>query len=210
MANVTTIEVSKRDKIGSNASKQLRKSGRIPGVLYGHGQESVPITADGRSLEATLHTHAQFVELSIDGAVETALIREVQYDHYGQHVVHVDFVRVNLDEPIEVHIQVEYRGMPKGVSAGGVLQRFLTEVPIRVAPRYIPDEFIVNVSHLDVGDSILMGDVELPASAELVGDPSKPICSVVSSTAQVVATEEADTSEPEVVGQKPGDTEGES
>lgn len=208
MAELTRLEMEKRTEAGSNASRRLRKSGRVPAILYGHGLESLSLATPRRALEEGL-AHAQFFELSVDGSVETAIVRDVQYDTYGQDVQHIDFVRVDVDEKVEVEIPLELRGIPKGASQGGVLQTFVTEIKLMIAPRYIPEEIVISVAGLDIGDSILAGDVKIPEQAELIDEADKPICTVTEAAAEEEPTESEDgegTSEPEVVGgAKPDD-----
>lgn len=209
MADLTRLEMEKRSDAGSNASRRLRNQGRVPAVLYGHGQGTVALTTPRKELEEGL-AHAQFFELSVDGKVETAIAREIQYDTYGQEVLHVDFVRTDLDEKVDVQVALEMRGIPKGASAGGVLQTLENDITLRVAPRHMPDLITLSVAGLDVGDSILAGDVKIPEQAELVDDPEKVLCTVTAKTAAAEeeaaeAAEGEGEAEPEVVGKKADD-----
>ena len=113
MAEKTKLNLERREQIGSNACRGLRKEGKTPVVIYGHGQETVPLAADTRQLSDVLAQRAQFLEVAIGDETETALIREVQYDVYGQDVVHVDLVRVDIDEPVVVSVPIELRGLRK-------------------------------------------------------------------------------------------------
>lgn len=189
---VTKLEVSRRATTGSNASNQLRKSGKIPGVLYGHKQEAVAVEADATALSAVLDAHAQYMELNLDGAVEAAIVREVQYDPFGQHILHVDFVRVSADEQIEVPVAIEIVGLAKGVQDGGILEQHLMDVTIRCRPGAIPEKIVVNVAGLGLSESIQIKDLKLPDGAIAVDDPDKGVVGVVTGAKEEEDEEEAE------------------
>lgn len=194
------LEVAKREAVGSNAVRALRDKGRIPGVVYGHKQAAVAVSADRVALVSALSHHAQFVELNVDGSIETAVIRDVQYDTWGTNILHVDFVRVDPDEEIEVQLAIEFFGQPVGLKDGGILEKHVTEVRIRCAPRDIPEFVKVSVKDLSLHQSVLAKHLPLPEGARLVDDPEKALCSLVS--ARPVEEAAASSAEPEVVGQK--------
>ena len=213
MAQVTKLSAAKRDASGSRAAGVMRRGGRIPVVLYGHKQDAVALSIDAHDFGAALDNNAQFVELETDGAPETAVIREVQYDTYGQNVLHVDFVRVDIDEPIVVPVAVELRGHPKGLSEGGVLERQMTDVKVRCSPRNMPERIEINIAELGLHDAVLLKDLPLPEGAEIVDDPEKPVCTVVAGRHEEEEAEPAvEAAEgPEVIGEKKdGDEGGES
>jgi ribosomal protein bL25 (Ctc-form) len=118
-ANVT---VKPRSELGSRANKRLRDSGFIPGVIYGHKEAVVPVTLPKKEVVNHLHHGTHLFDLSLDGKNEKVLVKEVQYDHLGMEVLHVDFARVSLDERVEVTVPLELKGEPKGEADGGVLQ----------------------------------------------------------------------------------------
>ncbi|MFH0944191.1 MAG: 50S ribosomal protein L25 [Planctomycetota bacterium] len=211
MVDVTKLNLSVREKVGTNAARRLRKEGRVPANLYGHGKPSASLSVDRRELADALGGNAQFMEVTIDGESDTALIREIQYDTYGLQVLHIDFERANIDEPIEISVPIILRGRSKGVQEGGILERFMDHMEIKVAPRYMPETFEVSVAALEIGDSILVGSVEIPESAVLVDDPERPICAVLAPRveAELVGegAEVAAGEEPEVVGGKKPDEE---
>lgn len=211
MSDIVRLKASRRERLGSNAARQVRKAGRVPAVLYGHGQEPVAFATEARELERLLHTAAHVVEIDLDGSVETALVKDVQYDTYGVRVLHVDFLRVDVTEKVEVGVALEYRGHPKG----GVLEKHLDEVEIRVRADRIPDSLAVDVSGLDVEDVLHARDLELPEGAELATDPDHIVCVVAAPRGEPEAAPEApeEEAEPEVVGEaekKPEDEGGES
>src|SRR5437764_11062302 len=121
------ITAKQRNQLGSRANKRLRDSGYIPGVIYGHKEAVVPVTLPKRDVVGHLDKGAHLFDLSVDGKSEKVLVKEVQYDHFGIEVLHVDFARVSLDEKVELTIPLELKGTPKGEAEGGVLTQVLAE-----------------------------------------------------------------------------------
>src|SRR6478672_10600710 len=108
------IDVKQRSELGSRANKRLRDQGLVPGVVYGHKEAVVPVTLPKKELVGHLNHGAHVFDLAFDGRSEKVLVKEVQYDHLGIEVIHVDFARVSLDEKVEVTVAVELKGEPKG------------------------------------------------------------------------------------------------
>lgn len=202
MSEAIRLATHKRTAVGRNAVKQLRLQGQIPGVLYGHKQDPVSVSFDERKLQDALKHHAHFLELDMDGKIETALLQDLQYDVYGQHLLHADFLRVDIDEPVDVEVQVEFVGHPKGASEGGILQRFMDEVTIRCAPRIIPDVITVDVSGLGVHQQFLLKDLNLAAGITLVGDTGRAICALVTQRAVEAVAPATEGAAPEVITAK--------
>src|SRR6187551_3612926 len=117
-----------RGELGSRRNKRLRDAGFVPGVIYGHKEAVVPVTMPKKELVTQLQRGAHVFDLSMDGKSEKVLVKEVQYDHLGLEVLHVDFARVSLDEKVEVTIPLELKGTPKGEEEGGVLQQMLSDL----------------------------------------------------------------------------------
>jgi large subunit ribosomal protein L25 len=207
MSEAIRLASQKRQAIGRNPVRQLRKTGQVPAVLYGHQQDPLAIAVDGRKLEDAMKHHAHFIELDIEGTIETALLQDLQYDVYGLTILHADFLRVDADEPVDVLVGIETRGHPKGAAEGGILQVFVDEMKLRCSPRNIPDVLVVDVSGLALHDQILLKDVALPQGVTLAADqdPDKALCALVAQklSAEAIA-EEAEG--PEVIGAKKEET----
>jgi len=209
MAELTRLQMETREGSGTNATRRLRKSGNVPAVLYGHGQGTVALATAQKELESGL-AHSQFFELDVSGKIEPAIAREVQYDTYGQHILHVDFVRVDLDEKVTLSVPLKLRGIPVGLSKGGVQQTHVNSVTISVAARNAPETITLTISELAVGDSLTLGDVEIPEGGELADDPEKVVVMIAAKQADEDDEAEGDgeaPSEPEVVGKKSDDEE---
>ena len=165
MAEVLNVE--SRNKIGTTAARRLRKAGRVPAVLYGHGEETTHLSVSENEVQALLRHHGKTVTLQGD-VKDTALVREVQFDPLGIEVMHLDLLRVNLKEVVDVTVPIRHYGDPAGVREGGVMLENLHEVEIRCPAGSIPDELLLNVKELQLGEHLTAGDLELPSGVELV------------------------------------------
>src|ERR1700760_4797764 len=121
MAQTAQIPAKPRSELGSRANKRLRDSGQIPGVVYGHKEAVIAVTLPKKEVVNYLDKGTHLFALNLDGKNENVLVKDVQYDHLGLEVLHVDFARVNLDEKVKVTIPLELKGTPKGEADGGVL-----------------------------------------------------------------------------------------
>src|SRR5215216_6179864 len=123
------IQASKREQLGSRANKRLRDAGHLPGVIYGHKEAIVPVTLPRKEVVNHLNHGAHLFDLALDGKSEKVLVKEVQYDHLGIEVIHVDFARVSLDEKVEVTVPVELKGEPN-TDEGGVVTQVINEIEV--------------------------------------------------------------------------------
>src|SRR3982751_6061400 len=146
------ITVKTRPELGSRANKRLRDSGFVPGVIYGHKEAVVPVTIPKKDVTNHLNRGAHLFDLALDGRSEKVLVKEVQYDHLGIEVIHVDFARVSLDEKVEVTVPLEFKGAPKGGAPGGALQQMISDLEIECLVTDIPSSIRVNVADLGVDD----------------------------------------------------------
>jgi large subunit ribosomal protein L25 len=198
------LKVNRRQETGTRRVKPLRRKGLIPGVMYGHGKETVSLSLDKNDLAQALARGERLLELDLAGATQNVLIKEVQYDPFGQEILHIDLARVNLDELVEVTVPIVLRGIPAGAADGGVLQQIVAQVSIECMVRAIPDEIRVPVNEMKVGDVLRLRDLPLPQGAKLVGDPDIIVCTVtVIAEAEVAPAEvEKATAEPEVITER--------
>lgn len=170
MSQMPNLTAEPRDALGSRASRKARAVGRTPANLYRAGEENQSVTLDSHGLELALATPAQVFEIELSGTKQPCLVREVQYDTYGQQVLHVDFARVALDEEVGVEVPFEIRGTPKGVADGGTLSIQHQALMVRCKAGSIPDQLIIDVTSLGVSDSFKAGDIELPEGLSLDTD----------------------------------------
>jgi len=201
------LKVEKRQTSGKRASKQLRYQGIVPVVLYGHKEETLSLTVSADQLRAALRHGARVVDLT--GAVnEKAFIREMQWDPFGAHILHVDFTRVSLDERLQVEVPVTLRGESPGVKEGGHIEILLHSVEIDCLAVAIPEKVELKIGELGLDQSLHASNIELPAGVTLVTDPEEV---VVHCALPVVEAEEegGDGAEPEIIGRKAGEEEAE-
>jgi large subunit ribosomal protein L25 len=202
------ITARPREGLGSRRVKRLRDQGLIPGVVYGHKEAVVPVTLPKKELTTHIDRGAHVFDLSIDGKAEKVLVKDVQYDHLGLEILHIDFARVSLDERVEVTVPLELKGTPKGEAEGGVLQQIVAELEIECLVTDIPDKVTHNVSEMGIDDALHVKDLSLPPGAKAMQDPDLIVAMV-----KVIAEEEAapaaegETAEPEVIGRKPEEGE---
>ena len=154
------VNAVERNDFGKKAAKAVRREGMVPCVLCGNG-ETVNFTIDPREIKALIYTpNSYIVELNIDGKIEKAVMREVQYHPVREQVLHVDFYRVQEGKPVAVNVPVRLTGNAEGVKIGGKLQLAARKLTVKALVEYIPDEIVVDVTPLQVGQTIFVGDLK--------------------------------------------------
>lgn len=204
MAEALTVEI--RNSRGSRRARRQRAQGHVPAVLYGHGQETVSLSLPSAELSAALRHGARLVDLK--GAVaEKAFIRELQWDTFGLHVLHVDLARVSEDETLRVKVPVELRGSAVGLKEGGVVDHHLHELEIECRATNIPDKIQVNVNELHLNRAIAVADLKLPEGVRVLDDADEIVVQCVPPREEAEAAGELGSVEPEVIGRKPEEEE---
>ena len=208
MAQTAKVSIQPRSELGSRANKRLRDSGRIPGVIYGHKEAVVPVTLPKKEVVGHLNHGTHLFELGLDGKNETVLVKEVQYDHLGLEVLHVDFARVSLDEEVDVTVPLELKGEPKGEKEGGVLQQIVSELELRCKVTDIPDVVRHDVSEMALDDVVHIKDLKLPAGVSALQDEDLVVAKVEAVQEEAAAAPAEGEAEPEVIGKKAEGEEG--
>jgi large subunit ribosomal protein L25 len=204
------LAVEPREAQGKLFNRRLRRSGKIPGILYGHGLENVSLAVAADALTTAIRHGSRLVSLT--GAVsESAFIRELQWDTWGTNILHVDFTRISEHEIVEVRVPVELRGEAPGVREGGVVVQHVHEVEIACPASVIPEKLAVNINHLALTQSILLSSLELPEGAKILAADMEAIVveCVVPMELPEEGAAEAVPGEPEIIGAKDKE-EGES
>jgi large subunit ribosomal protein L25 len=200
---IEEIKADPRTTSGSASSRQLRAKGKVPGILYGHGQEVVMLSLPGDALRHALESGHRLVSLRLGDRQEGALVKEVQYDTWGQEILHVDFGRVALDETVNVEVEVVSHGTPKGALSGGVLEQPLRRVKVACKADSIPDQIRVEVERLDLNDKVQVKDLPVPPGVKITEDPDSIVFIVKETREEEVVTAapaaEAGAVEPEVI-----------
>ncbi|MEK7730917.1 MAG: 50S ribosomal protein L25, partial [Planctomycetota bacterium] len=151
-----TIKAEPRETSGTRISRALRAAGRLPAVIYGHGEAPESVSLAHHEVEVALAHGARTLQVDLNGAVKPYLIKQVQYDHLGTNLIHLDLSRVDLHERVKVRVGIELRGVPKGIHEGGVLDQQMAQIEVECVVTEIPDTFHPLVTHLDLGDSLLV------------------------------------------------------
>jgi len=211
MAKTLVLKAQKREQTGTKSADKVREEGRIPAIVYGHKQEPTAISLDGHSFVESLHHGHRLFNVQLGRKKETMLVKDLQYDHLGRNIIHVDLMRVDVTETVKVAIPIEVKGIAKGTHAGGIIVEHLDRLEVECMVTDIPQTLVVSVKDLDVGDSLHARDIELPEGVRLLSDESALVvaCSVVAAmVAEGVEEGEEEPTAPEVIGKGP--EEGES
>ncbi len=210
MTETTAITAQPR-KVHGKANRRLAKAGLIPAVLYGAGRETMSLALERHDFEVMMSHHgagSTLVTIAIEGEKKpiNAVIKEVQHSPVKGTILHVDFLAIRMDEKLQAKVSFHFVGDAPGVKAGGILMHSLREVLVEALPVALPDSIEVDVSELEIGDSVNVADIEAPEGVEIVDDPEATICSITLPTAEPVEEEEVEEElEPELVGEEPAE-----
>ncbi|MDH3592704.1 MAG: 50S ribosomal protein L25 [Planctomycetota bacterium] len=166
---IIDLPVEKRTKTGSANSRRDRRAGLVPCVLYGGKQESVTLATTDLAMTHVLKAHSALVRLTLgEENAQTALIRELRWSTFGDHIEHIDFMRVEMEDEVSVTVPVHLFGVPVGASEGGQTQAVKTDVELRSRVDSIPSELRLDISGLAIGDGIYVDEIEYPANTRPV------------------------------------------
>jgi large subunit ribosomal protein L25 len=210
------LSVTVRENSGKGVARSLRKDGRVPAVIYGHGREPQTLSIHTRDLEKLLeHISAEntVIDLDVDGTASRTLIREIQRHPFKRQILHVDFQELVAGEKVIVRVPVILIGVPDGVRMdGGILDQTMRELEVEVDPANIPNHIEVDVTKMVIGSSLHVSDITLPEGVQVVAedDASVAVVSAPRAVVEAAATEEAPAGgEPEVIrAKKPDEEEG--
>jgi large subunit ribosomal protein L25 len=181
---------------GSSAARRMRKEDVVPAVLYGHGMSPLSVAVGRRDLRLALSGAAGIntvLDLTVDGTVYPAIVKDLQRHPVRRTVTHVDFIQVNLDEEITVAVPLRLEGEADAVAAGGgLVDPAVDAIEVVTTPRHIPDEFVIDVSSMEMDTVIRLADVAMPAGVTPVGDPETAVVTVLTMRAEVAEIEAAD------------------
>jgi len=178
MASQTTkLSISARDVSNSRATRRLRRTGQVPGVLYGGGADAVPFAVDERELRHALAAQGAVVELQLDGEATPAVLKDSQRHPVRGQTLHVDFLRVRLDVAIHAVVALELRGGDDapGTKEGGVLEHVTREVNIEALPNDIPERLELDVSAMQINDTVFLSQVVAPSGVTILDDVEETV-----------------------------------
>jgi large subunit ribosomal protein L25 len=216
MATSANLTAKARAGQGKGDNRKLRQTGYIPAVIYGHGEQTRSVAVDAHELEllfSRVHVENTVIDLNVEGEKKPikALVREVQTHPARGKIVHVDFYQIHAGEMVQVQIPINFVGTPVGVRNGGILQHTMDELDVRVSADNIPGSIDVDVSEMDIGDSVHVSDLKIPSGLEVLDTGDRSVCSVTPPQAgiaeAVVEPTEAAPVEPEVIRRKKEDEE---
>ncbi|HNT43427.1 MAG TPA: 50S ribosomal protein L25 [Syntrophorhabdaceae bacterium] len=192
------IKADRRSATGKGVARKARAAGRIPAVLYGGGVDPVSITISSKDWDKiTRHMKRNVIlDMEIHGAdsVESrpVMVKEVQRNGLGTEIMHIDFLQVSMEKTVEVEVSIHLKGKSKGEVLGGVIDVHLRSIKVECLPGQIPEEIVIDMTELDIGDSVHVSDISLPG-VKLIEHGDVAILSVVPPTVEEkrVATEEA-------------------
>jgi len=204
MANSSTkLDVRSRAADGSRAARRLRRSGRVPGVVYGGGGDAVGFDVDARDLRLALAGSGAVLDLSVDGAKATPVVlKEAQRDPVRGQTVHIDLLRVRLDEAIHAVVPLELEGVDDapGVKEGGILEQIVRELNVEALPTAIPEAIVHAVGEMQIGETIGLDEVVMPEGVVLLDEVEEVVVATLSPPRLQAEAEELE-AETELVGE---------
>ena len=209
MPETVALKVEVRQEVGSKHAARLRREGRLPAIVYGHGQKPVAVSLHLYNFAEMLHHGHRLFDVKMDKRSETLLVKDLQYDHLGKDIIHADLVRVSLAETVKVTVPIELRGTVRGTHEGGIVDEHLDHLEIECKVSDIPKVIPVSTKELGVGDSIHAGDIELPEGTRLVTDAETLVltCHLVAAAKSTEELEEEMPVAPEVITEKAEEAE---
>ncbi|WP_152657400.1 50S ribosomal protein L25/general stress protein Ctc [Oceanobacillus sp. CFH 90083] len=200
------LNAQKRENLAKSATSEIRKNGRIPAVVYGKSKDPKTVSVDSIDLVKTVRDEGRnaIISLQVEGgdAVDV-MLHDYQIDPIKDDLLHADFYIVNMSEEMDVSVSVRLEGNSKGEKEGGVLQQPLYEVQVRAKPSDIPEEIVVDVSDLDVNESLSISDLKVAGNYAFIDEPDTTIASVVPPTTEEdLETDVDENAEPEVIKEK--------
>lgn len=214
MSDTTTaLSAEKRERTGSRYAQRVRNAGGLPAVVYGHKEEPVSITLDAHTAIGYISKGEKVFHLDLNGNKQYVLLKDLGYDYLGTNIIHADFARVDMNERVDTKAHLKLVGDAAGLkTTGAIMMQPITELQLNCTVTNLPDDIVVDVSEMEVGDVLHASDVKLPlATMKLVTDPGAIIVQIVMKAIQV---EEGEASEvaaegatPEVITEKKEEAE---
>jgi large subunit ribosomal protein L25 len=210
-STTSKLNVNSRGAEGSRAVRRLRRSGRVPGVLYGGGSEPLGFDADARELRMALAGSGAVLDLSVDGQAATPVVlKEAQRHPVRGETIHVDLLRVNLNEAISAVVPLELDGVDDapGVKEGGILEQITRELNVEALPTAIPESIVHDVSEMQIGETITLSALAIPEGVTLLDDLEETVLATLSPPRLQAEVEEEIEAETEVVGEDAQSSDG--
>ena len=204
----STLKAAPRAEFGSRASRRMRREGVVPGVVYSGGKEAQPFQVSERDVRHVLSEGAALFDLEIEGSKAVpVVIKEEQHHPVRGSIQHLDLMQVNLDEAIQAEVAIELEGVDSapGVRGGGVLEHVTREITVEALPTAIPDNIVVDVSALEINDTLSLAEVTAPDGVTFIADEPEEITIVTVSPPRVEEVAPEVEEEAELVGEGEGE-----
>jgi large subunit ribosomal protein L25 len=203
-----SLKAKSREKITKGTNRQLRMAGEIPAVIYGGEAQPVSVSVNDRELHRILSSSAGFnvlITMEIEGGkaprTENVIVKDIQRDPVKANFIHLDFYRISMDKELTTYVPVEIKGSSIGVKAGGILEFNMREIEVECLPTLIPERFVIDVTALEIHDSVHVKDLQVPEGVKILEDAGSVVVGVVPPTKEevVAPVAEATAAEPEVI-----------
>jgi large subunit ribosomal protein L25 len=203
MKKTLILKAEIREQIGSKTVQKVRREGRIPAIVYGHKEEPMAISLDAHNFVEGLHHGHRLMDIQIDKKKEKAIVKDLQYDHLGRNIIHVDLMRVDVTETVRVMVPIELKGTAVGTHEGGIIEEHADHLEIECKVVEIPETIVVSVKDVHVGDALHAGEIELPEGIKLISSPDTLLvtCHLVAAAKTTEELEEETPVAPEVIGE---------
>lgn len=175
------LPAERRTEVGKGAARRARAAGRVPGIVYGKGMEPVAVEVSRRELVTAFHSDAgmnTLLDIELEGKTTLALARELQRDPIKGTLLHVDFVKIDAKEAVEVEVPVHMIGEAPGQKEGGVLENPLFQLHVRCLPLEVPESIEVDISSLNIGDALRVQDITTDDKFEILNDPEAAVVAI--------------------------------
>lgn len=198
---VLELNSTARERTGTRAARRARREGMIPCILYGLDKDAISLNLTRTDIDSMLRSGRKMVGLKVGTSSESAVVKSMQFHPVTDDIIHVDFERVALDEELTIEVAITFKGRAKGVEDHGVLDHVMHSIEVTCLPTNIPDEILLDVTELTIGDSSHVSDLMMPEGVKPVPDPEEIVAVVHPPAAEEgeAAPEEEGAAEPEVI-----------
>lgn len=206
----TVLKAEKRTDLRTSENKSLRRNGQVPAVLYGKTTDSTPVSVHSVGFIKTIREVGRngIIDLEVEGGKKHQVIaHDVQIDRIKDQILHIDFFAVDMKSEMEAEVSVNLVGEAPGEKEGGVVSNLLFTLTVSALPADIPEEITVDISELNIGDSISVEDVKASGNFEITNEPTETVVTVVTPDIEEEPEEDDEEQEPEVIGEESDDSE---
>ena len=179
------LDIENRESVGKKSAKVIRKSGKIPSVLYYKGEQTISISIDKQVLYQAIKSDQRIYEMDIKNESQYVMIKEIQYHPVTDEMIHVDFMRVRRSEKMTISVPITLIGKPVGVTEGGILSQAMNQIEISCYPTNVPEHIEVDVDHLEINSSVSVADVSVDdEDIDILSAPNLNVASVIPPAAE--------------------------